>query len=134
MTKVRAQDLVESLLGLLPGQPGRMEASRQRHFYVAVAVNANWLIGELSQFRFGNFQLIARPQQVRGTNLVVALRLRLTRVGRRGNLAGSTYDLEENCRDDRDNFRGNPQSNHAQNHMRVGQISKAEQSVPLPVR
>src|SRR6202035_2415239 len=80
------------------------------------------------------FQLIARSQQVSGTNLVVALRLRLIRLGRRAILAGSTYDLEENCHGDRDNIRDNPQSNLAPNHMRVGQTSKAEPRVPLPVR
>ena len=73
------QDLVELFLGLLHGQPGHMDASGKRHLYVAIAVNPDRLVrrSEFGQFRFGNLQLIIRPQKVRGTSLAVALGLRL---------------------------------------------------------
>src|SRR6266478_1835054 len=94
VTNVSAEDFVELFLGLLRSQPRHMDASSQRHLYVTFAVNAHLLIGELSQFRRGNLQLVTRPQQVGGAYLIAALRLqfvRFRRCRRRRNLRKSAH-------------------------------------------
>src|SRR6266436_2244043 len=107
VTNVRAQYFVELLLGLLHSQPANMDAPRWRHLYVAVAVDADWFVRHLSQFRPGNIQRVIRSQQISGAYLIVALRSGLGRFWGRASLRGSTRDYEEDCQANRDDSRCN---------------------------
>src|SRR5260370_29674727 len=104
LTDIFAQDLVCLLLGLLRSQPGYMHASAEWHFYVAVAVNAHGLIGEISQFRSGNLQLVIGTQQVCGANLAATLRLHIVGLRGRRNLRPGIGAKKENCQANQNSF------------------------------
>src|SRR5215467_4804711 len=81
LANVFAQIFVELLLGLLQRDTGHMDASHQRRLDVAIAVDTDRFVTELSYLRSGNHQLVVRSKQIRGAELVVANGLWLSLLG-----------------------------------------------------